>query len=84
MKNDYRLVLSYDEYYRQLDNFENFEGTMYYPTEEDMQLMERICCREVVLFACCLEDKLNPQTAGEKYSLKLVRDFVKNHLDLTE
>lgn len=83
-KNNYFISMTYDEYYHQLDVFEEYNKKCYYPTEADITLMEKNISKEVVLFACYLEDNLNPKTVEQKYSVKALREFIEKHLELTE
>lgn len=83
-QNNYHMIMTYDEYCHQMDVFEEYDKKCYFPTEADIELMEKSVSKEVVLFACYLEDNLKPETAEQKYSVKALREFIEKHLELTE
>ena len=71
----------YDEYAEQ---FEQIESPTYWPTVEDIDLMEKEPDKWILFCAFLLEHNNEPLTNEEKYSKKNLSKFVNNYLELID
>ena len=77
-------TIKYDAYDELIERFEKFKITNYFPSEEDLELMETKLSYEMVLFAVFLENILQPKTTEETYRVKALREFIGKHVTFVD
>lgn len=79
-----KWIVTYDEYDRLMEQLEKSDSPVFFPSEEDIELMEKKITDEVIMFACYLEQKLKPSTVEEKYKIKMLKNFINTHVEFRE
>lgn len=76
--------MTFDQYDCIVEKFESVHSPTYYPTIEQLDLMETDP-RKWLLFACFLQEKGHkPKSKEEEYRKRSLRVFINEHLELVE
>lgn len=76
------MKLTFDEYDELLEKFEKIEGNTFWPSVQDIDLMEKNPDKYIVFCCYLLEKNKKPETNQEKYSKKNLHSFVNKYLEL--
>lgn len=78
------MIMTFEQYDKLLEKFEHVHVSTYYPTPEQIEIMEQDPERWIV-YACYQYEKGgNPRNSAEKYGRKNLMKFINKHLVLVD
>lgn len=78
------MEMTFDEYDELVEKFEKIKGLTYWPSVDDIDLMNKHPDKFVVFASYLLETNDIPRNNDEKYSKKNLNRFVNSHLELLD